>query len=156
MLGNIVGGFIVILVGVTLAPTVNLIAHQESNLLMHNPESRLKSLLDTGQDRSVNTKPCFEYARTTDKGFHNLEGYTVWSHNINKICVNKNELSKSDSHNLMETLQVHQTPYLDLQLYSIIYQSLQLQLELQHRVEKILKPLQKEIFDETAEFRLTS
>jgi hypothetical protein len=41
--------------------------HQESNLLMHNPEFRLKSL--RGQDRSV-TKL---YARTTDKGILRME-----------------------------------------------------------------------------------
>lgn len=96
MLGNIIGGFIVILVGTALLPTVNLIAHSGSNFIMHNPESRLKSSI--GQDRSVKH---LNYARTTDKGFpldYSKEGYTVWSHNINKICVNKNEHSKWVQH----------------------------------------------------------
>jgi hypothetical protein len=100
MLGNIIGGFIVILVGTALLPTVNFIAHQESNFSMHNPEYRLKSL--RGQDRSVTS----QYARTTDKGFplgYSKEGYTVWSHDINKTCVNTNEHSKSVQHKLMVT-----------------------------------------------------
>jgi len=57
MLGNIIGGFIVILVG-------EHSAHFWSNPIMHNPEYRLTSL--RGQDRSVKH---LNYARTTDKGF---------------------------------------------------------------------------------------
>jgi len=56
MLGNIIGGFIVILVG-------EHSAHFGSNPRMHNPEYRLTSL--RGQDRSVNH---LNYARETDKG----------------------------------------------------------------------------------------
>lgn len=102
MLANIIGGFIVILVGTALLPTVNLNAHQESNFLMHNPESRLKSL--QGQDRSVNV--FYTNARTTDKGNQFLVGYTVWSCDINKTQVNTNEHSKSELPKLMETSQV--------------------------------------------------
>jgi len=60
MLGNIIGGFIVILVG-------EQSAHFWSNPLMHKPEYRLTSL--RRQDRSVNVSN----ARTTDKGF--LSGF---------------------------------------------------------------------------------
>lgn len=98
MLGNIIGGFIVILVGTALLPTVNTNAHYESNFVMHNPEYRLKSL--QGQDRSVTI---LINARTTDKGFQNMEGYTVWSPTINKMGVNTNELNKLEQHKLTET-----------------------------------------------------
>lgn len=101
MLGNIIGGFIVILVGTALLPTVKFIALYGSNSLEHNPEYRLKSL--QGQDRSVNTKSYFEHALQTDKGFQELEGYTVGSHTIDKICVNTNEHSKLELHKLMVT-----------------------------------------------------
>ncbi|MCK9429449.1 MAG: hypothetical protein M0R17_05555, partial [Candidatus Omnitrophica bacterium] len=61
MLGNIIGGFIVILVGrgLTSCPL-------EKELSNAQPEFRLISL--RGQDRSVNVN---SYARTTDKGFQN-------------------------------------------------------------------------------------
>lgn len=98
MLGNIIGGFIVILVGTALLPTVNLIALYGSNSLEHNPEYRLKSL--RGQDRSVNV---YSHALQTDKGFQEMEGYTVGSHTIDKICVNTNEHSKLELHKLMVT-----------------------------------------------------
>jgi hypothetical protein len=57
MLGNIIGGFIVILVG-------EQSAHYESNFLMLNPEYRLTSL--RRQDRSVNV---YSHARENANGF---------------------------------------------------------------------------------------
>ena len=77
MLGNIIGGFIVILVGTALLPTVNLAARNWSNPFMQKPEFRLKSL--RGQDRSVNV---FSNARTTGKGFLLTRGNDIQSEHI--------------------------------------------------------------------------
>jgi len=77
MLGNIIGGFIVILVGTALLPTVNLAAHLWSNPFMQKPEYRLTSL--RGQDRSVKHK---NYTRTTDKGFLLARGNDIQSEHI--------------------------------------------------------------------------
>ena len=73
MLGNIIGGFIVILVGTTLAPTVKL-CPLEMEVSNAQPEFRLKPL--RGQDRSVNIDNSI-YARTTDKGFQNGRIYSL-------------------------------------------------------------------------------
>jgi hypothetical protein len=73
MLGNIIGGFIVILVG-------EQSAHYESNLIMQNPEYRLTS--SRGQDRSVNVN---SYALTTDKGNPRGWIYSLNSNNKKKL-----------------------------------------------------------------------
>ena len=77
MLGNIIGGFIVILVGTALLPTVNIAAHNWSNPFMQKPESRLKALRSS--DRSVNVH---SNARTTAKGFLLTRGNDIQSEHI--------------------------------------------------------------------------
>jgi len=69
MLGNIIGGFIVILVGKVNCPL-------EMEVSNAQPEFRLKP--SDGQDRSVKH---LNYARTTDKGIQNGWIYSLDSNN---------------------------------------------------------------------------
>ena len=82
MLGNLIGGFIVILVG-------EHSAHSLSNHSMHNPEYRLTSSslikLEGGQDRSDSHNLL---ALTTDKGFQSGRIYSLNSCNNMKHEIN--------------------------------------------------------------------
>ena len=83
MLGNLIGGFIVILVGKQKS-----YAHYRSNSLMHNSRISVNPLnqMILGQDRSVNV---FTNAQETDKG--NLNG---WIYSPNSEYRMKSEITK--------------------------------------------------------------
>lgn len=88
MLGNIIGGFIVILVGTTLNKKLVLIEETQ----FETAEFRLKPR--DGQDRSVNVN---SYARTTDKAYF---PFSIGKEcKIYSLCSNYNQNKKLEINN---------------------------------------------------------